>query len=246
MKKKRIIPIAGMFAAVAVLAAPAAFAFAPTQVTIDGSKTVPGGDVDVTGVQETGTTLDFWTDISWTDMSCDSSEVEGYVKQGQDVTVGKKIGAITSLSFYDCAAVSGIYPVEVDGLFPVSGEWEIVVKETPAAAGDPVAIAIKDVSAHMHSTGPTPPTWPCELKATAAEVLGTFYPGTSSYDGKIVIDTPATADQYPLAIEALDGTDSDTSAPQTCGSIFDGEAASMEGTFVLTTDGVTPGIISHS
>lgn len=243
MKKKLI--VVGVASGISALGVSAAMAFPPSYVTIDGSAS-PAADVSVTGNVTTGTSLQFYTDWSFTDMDCSSAAVSGYVKKGNAVTASTKIGAITNLTFSGCSAAGGAYATQVDGNFP-TGEWPIVVKTAPANAGDPVKIAIQGVSANMHETA-IPPN-DCNVDATSTEVLGTFYPGTAAtgWDGRIVIDTPSeatSATQNPLAISALDGSGSPTS--QTCGTIFDGEAASMEGTFNLTTVGATPGYINHS
>ncbi|TYL55367.1 hypothetical protein FXB39_03205 [Nocardioides sp. BGMRC 2183] len=216
---------------------------ATTYVTIDGSAS-PAGPVDVTGDVKPGTSLDFVTDASLTDATCSSAAVSGYVERGGAVTAGQKIGAIEGLNFSGCSAAGGAYTVEIDGQFP-TGEWEILVEETPANPGDPVKISIQGVSANMHEV--TSPPVDCHVDATATEVPGTFYPGagTGSPDGRIVIDTPSEpiGEQHPLAVQPLDGAGNPVF--QTCGSIFQGEFASMEGEFYLETVGATPGVISH-
>lgn len=243
MKKKLI--IVAIASGVSALSVSAAMAFPPSLVTIDGASS-PAADLDVTGNVKPSTSLDFFTDLSFTDMDCSSAAVGGYIKKGATVTAGQKIGAIESLNFSGCSAAGGAYTVAVDGVFP-TGEWAILVKTTPTNAGDPVKIAIQDVSANMHET--VSPPVDCQLDAVSTEVLGTFYPGTGSGnpDGRIVIDTPSestSAQQNPLAITTLDGFGGPAS--QTCGTIFDGEAASMEGEFYLNTVGATPGVISHN
>lgn len=236
IKGSRKLALFGVAAASAMLVAPAAVAGTTANTRVDMNGVFPEASspgtfvhtVDVNGFNDGS--LDFLTDLSGIDMSCNNADVDGTIEWGEDVVANQQIGAITNLDFQNCAVLGGSLPVVVANN---PGSWPITVRNTPASAGDPVDITIHGISAYMHSTGSTP--WACELDATG-DVDGTFYPGTTAngHDGRIVIDTPSSGtNMFPLGVTPYDGSGTKTPAGTTCVLITAADGVSMTGAFEM-------------
>lgn len=221
------------------LAMPAAFAMSSTLVSVGGD-TSSGTDA-VTGFND-GATY-FVTDWG-TPLDCHASEGTGTVERGAPAVQGSVIGEVTDLEFGNCAMSGWGYPFELSSN---PAPWPVIATETPANAGDPVSVEIRNVSMYMHSTGSPP--WPCELDLVSDAITGTYYPGVTANgnDGRIETSTSG----FPWAITAYDGTGMKTVNPPnvgTCGGrIYTDDAANMFGNFEMNVDPSSPGMnpVSH-
>lgn len=241
INKKKAGVVAGVVAAATMAIAPAAFATSTVSV---GGTTTPIGNVAVTGnVKAPG--VGFLTNFG-TPTDCTTSTITGYVTRGTVVAgppaVSTKIGAITNLTFSGCTAAGGL-PVVIkkDTKTGAPAEWPIHVVGRPAKGTNLLPIQIQNIAIKMNSTTPAVPSssnkWACYLKATGT-VNGTFNQTTQ----QIVINT---APAYPINITAYDGASEaaklvlPSSGPGTCGgTIYTGDTASMNGSFLVSSPGV--------
>ncbi len=229
MHLKRTLLTLGVGAAALTLAGTSsALGLSHTVVTVGGSGTV--GDVAVTG--DNTSPIEFDTDWD-VHTECSESAITGTIKRGASVAVGTTVGAITDLTFSDCL-VGGGMPVVIE----LVDDAEFVVDAHPANAGDPIAVRIEGIDAHMHSPGST--TWACEVAATGS-VEATITPGAGGVDGTVSINPGS----FELDLVALNGAGTGTpsgSGLSCAGQIGTGDVATMDGDFVLDSTGV----ISHS
>ncbi len=232
--RKKTLASAGALASAVVMVA-AGTAFASNTLTVGGSAT-PAGNVGVTGANNGN--LTFLTDFG-VPTTCTASSTGGYVTRGASVTAGSKIGAITSLTFSSCTATDLRYPVNITKKSSPT-EWPIHVVTTPTSKSqDVIQIEIRNVSAHMRSTGSAP--YACAANA-AGTVRGTFTRSTQ----RLAISTSG----YPLALDALNTSatkesEGGAAASSSCaGEIQDGDGANMTGSFTLSTGGA--GVIGMS
>ncbi|MBM9463525.1 hypothetical protein JL108_08680 [Aeromicrobium sp. YIM 150415] len=177
---------------------------------------------------------------------CDSSEIEGYINQGETVAVGNVIGEITDLLFYDCTWSSLNIPVTVTA---DSGALE--VREQPTNPGDPIALTITGLELHvLHLPG----GGTCEYWAEGS-IDATFYPGPT--DGVNAAIELAAADFGPpesgFDLDITAGNGNGIPSVSSCfggiqtgdqlGAWYDDEVAGVQSRFGLDTLG--EGDISH-
>ncbi|MBM9463526.1 hypothetical protein JL108_08685 [Aeromicrobium sp. YIM 150415] len=239
-KKTKVATLALGSAAVLALGTTAAHAN-HTVVTVggDGSSNI----IDVEGANVN--TIAFMTNYG-VELRCDSSEIEGFINQGETVAIGNVVGEITSMLFYDCTATSLNIPVTVT---MDAGSFE--VREHPANAGDPLEVTITGVEAHMLNV---PGGGTCELWAEGS-VDATIYAGpTDGVNGAVEL---AAADFGPpetgFDLDVTAGNGSGSPAASSCGGQIEtgdqagpwyhNEATGVESRFGLDTLGA--GDISH-
>ncbi len=229
---KQVCRIATVFAALLTLVVvPAAYAFPPSYMSVDGDTTI--GIVSVDGA----TTSPIVLQSNWgVQAVCPPPiELETRIARGAIVVPTSKIGVIDKVDDFVCTF--GSVPADVEAQVGASG-WEIYANETPTALGVPFSIVARDVGFYVHTAGA-----PCEFLAEGVDVEGTFVPGSGGVDGWIEFDGG-----FALEVTAFDGSGTRTpsSSGATCGGqIYDGDLFSITGDFELSTAGFSPGTISH-
>lgn len=220
--------------ALVLLASTAAMAGPPTYLTVNGVGS-PSAAADFDGVSPG--TVNFETDYG-VSIACTPSSLAGKAYRGALIAATNPIGRTTGLSG-TCIATDLLFDTRATNNF---GDWDIVVKSAPAAAGDPIPVRIMNMSIYFKAT------MSCEFDAKAAPGVGVdaiLYPGPiGGHDARLEIDTGAS---YPLVIKTYSGIGFKVPAPSSCGGeIVDGDLSRVGGTYNLDTTGAITGPISHS
>lgn len=233
MRKKTLTKAGAAAGALVLLASTAAVAGPPTYLTVNGVST-PSAAADFYG--SSPGTVNFETDYG-VPIACTPSALAGKAYRGALIAATNPIGRITGLSGTCNTTALGFSTRAANNV----GDWDIVVKSAPAAAGDPIPVRIMNMSIYFKAT------MSCEFDAKAAPGVGVdaiLYPGPiGGHDARIEINTAAS---HPLVITTYSGMGFKVPAPSSCGGeIVNGDLSRVGGTYDLDTTGAITGPISH-
>ncbi|MGH1562143.1 hypothetical protein [Mumia sp. DW29H23] len=203
-----------------------------TAVSIGGNTSV--ASVAYTAANDTAE-ISFMTNYG-VQMRCSIATINGSINRGTVVNPGNTVASIGNLFFDDCWM--GAFPLSVT----MTGAT-IDVRTHPTNAGDPVAVVITDIDAHIETTDPNVP---CAFDA-AGTLDAVITPGSGAKDAVLtlapaVFSGPNPVSGFDLEISGVFGCGGEVQNGDLAGGFYYDEPNAIPSAFAVDT----AGLVTHS